>query len=104
MSSSVIQDCPFQDPDVICKWLRDQIHKKVLQQKCETGVRGLRERIMDQIYGNNGPTNPDGSLNQSWKTHDDEIKNLRKNIQKYVDEHDDRDCGDRYPISDTVKS
>jgi hypothetical protein len=29
---------------------------------------------------------------------------LRKNIQKYVGEHDDRDCGDRYPTSDTVKS
>lgn len=97
MASAILKDCPFQKPDDICKWLRDQIHKKVLQQKSQTGVRGLKERIMDQVYGSNGPGSP------SWQTHDDEITNNRDNIRKYVDEHRDRGCGDRFPISQGVK-
>lgn len=101
--ASIMSRCPFTDPDDICRWLRDEIHKKVLQQKSQTGVRGLRERIMDQIYGANGPTLADGSPNPVWRTHDDEIRKLRENINEYFKEHDDRDCGDRAPVSKEVK-
>lgn len=104
MAASIMSKCPFTQPDDICRWLRDQIHKKVLQQKSESGVRGLRERILDQIYGANGPTLPDGSVNPVWKTHDDEIRKLRENINEYLEEHNDRDCGDKIPVSKEVKN
>lgn len=51
----ITADCPECDLDDLCKELRDEIMRRVFQQKSETGTRGLTERIRDQIYGANGP-------------------------------------------------
>ncbi|WP_451971590.1 hypothetical protein [Azospirillum endophyticum] len=76
--STVIAQCPNGNPKDICEKIRDEIRKLVFQTKEECGVRGLRERIMDQIYGKNGPGTP------SWRGHDEAItKHQESDFQAY---------------------
>lgn len=96
--SAVIAQCPNGDPKDICEKIRDEIRKLVFQTKEECGVRGLRERIMDQIYGKNGPGT------SSWRGHDEAITNIKNQISKLMKDFGDNNCGDRSPIGKDAKA
>lgn len=86
--SGAVADCPNCDPDEFCKQLRDEVMKRVFQQKSETGERGLIERIRDQIYGASGPGTP------GWSGHDTAITNLKNGIKRLLRRHRDNNCPD----------
>lgn len=99
MSTAICETCGDEDPDSddICAKLRDEIRKKVFQKKSETGVRGLKERIMDQIYGKNGPGT------DSWKGHEQAIIQVKNEIDKLMEEFSKNQCGDKTPLGKDVK-
>ena len=58
------------------------------KRKCNNGgTHGLRHRFNEQINGRNGPGT------QSWKTHEQEIKNQQKNLRDRLQEWNDSGCG-----------
>lgn len=93
---SITADCPNCDPDELCKELRDEIMKRVFQQKSETGTRGLVERIRDQIYGASGP----GTA--GWTGHDKAITDLKNGIKRLLRQHRDNNCPDLLPVPRNV--
>ena len=93
---SATADCPDCDPEDLCKELRDEIMKRVFQQKSETGTRGLVERVRDQIYGANGPGTP------GWDGHDQAITSLKNGIKRLLRQFRDNNCPDLLPIPRNV--
>lgn len=89
-------DCPECDPEEYCKQLRDEIMKRVFQQKTETGTCGLVERIRGQIYGANGP----GTA--GWRGHDQAITDLKNGIRRLLNQHRDNNCPELLPIPRNV--
>ena len=58
------------------------------KRKCNNGgTHGLRHRFNEQINGRNGPGT------QSWKTHEQEIKNQQKSLRDRLQEWNDSGCG-----------
>jgi hypothetical protein len=96
--TGVIQQCGSPEPDDPCERIRGQIRKLVFQTKKECGIRGLRERIMDQIYGANGPGTPE------WNGHDIAITNLKNQIKKLMDDFIDNNCTGGSPIGADAKA
>ena len=76
--TTAIQQCDNQEPEDPCERLRNLIRKLVFQIKQDCGERGLRERIMDQIYGKNGPGTPE------WTGHDIAITQIKNRIDKLM--------------------
>lgn len=91
MNASVI-NCPNCDPEEFCKKIRDEIMKRVYQEKSETGTRGLKERIRDQIYGANGP----GTT--GWDGHNEAIETLKNGIRRLLQQFRDNNCPPLMPI------
>ena len=93
---SLTSDCPQCDPEGYCEELRRQIHRLVLQQKSETGVRGLAERRHDQIYGRSPP----GST--GWQGHDQAITQIKNSLRRLLRDFNDNNCPDLTPIARPV--
>ncbi len=89
--------CGGKEPDDICENLRSKIRKLVFQTKEECGVRGLVERIMDQINGKNGPGT------KEWAGHVEAIDNLKKQIKRLMEDFTDNKCGGKTPIGADAK-
>ncbi len=61
------------------------------------GVRGLEERMQDQITGKGGPSDPMDRAptpqfpkgSNSWMRHDQEIVNQQKNLDRHLKEYDE---------------
>jgi len=96
--TSVVQKCGDPDPDDPCERIRGQIRKLVFQTKDECGVRGLKERFMDQIYGANGPGTP------GWTGHDMAISELKNQIKKLMKDFIDNNCSGGSPIGSDAKA
>ena len=73
-----VQKCGDPEPDDICERIRGQIRKLVFQTKDECGERGLRERIIGQIYGRHGPETSE------WDGRDIAINQLKNRITKLI--------------------
>jgi len=93
----VIQKCDGPEPKDPCERIRAEIRKLVFQTKEECGERGLRERIMDQIYGKNGPGTPE------WNGHDIAITQIKNRIRKLMDDFVRNMCGGGTPIGSDAK-
>jgi len=95
--TGVIQQCNKPEPDDICERIRGQIRKLVFQTKDECGERGLKERIMDQIYGDHGPETPE------WDGHDMQITERKSQIRKLIEDFKNNNCFDGTPIGADAK-
>lgn len=95
--STIVQQCGDPEPDDICERIHNAIMKLVFQKKSECGERGLIERIMDQIYGMNGPGT------SIWEGHVQQISQLKTQIKKLLKDFGDNNCGGRTPIGVDVK-
>jgi hypothetical protein len=95
--STTVQGCGQQDPNDPCKDLRDKISRKVFQTKTETGIRGLRQRILDQINEAHGPGT------KEWSGHDIQIEQVKTEIKKLIKKFNDNDCGDKTPLGSNLK-
>lgn len=93
----VIQQCGDPEPDDPCERIRAKIRKLVFQTKDDCGIRGLKERIIDQIYGKNGPGTPE------WSGHDIAITQLKNQIKKLMDDFKDNNCFGGTPIGQDAK-
>lgn len=93
----VIQQCGEPESDDPCERIRAKIRKLVFQTKDDCGVRGLIERIMDQIYGKNGPGTTE------WTGHDIAITQLKNQIKKLMDDFKDNNCFGGTPIGQDAK-
>lgn len=95
--ADAIQSCREPEPDDPCERIRAKIRQLVFQTKEECGIRGLRERIMDQIYGANGPGTPE------WDGHDIAITQLKNQIRKLMEDFSKNNCGGGSPIGADAK-
>lgn len=95
--TAVVQSCGEPEPDDICERIRGQIRKLVFQTKEECGERGLRERMMDQIYGKHGPGTPE------WEGHDIAITQIKNRIRKLMDDFIDNNCSGGSPVGVDAK-
>ena len=96
--TGIVQQCGPGEPEDPCDRIRSEVRKLVFQTKAECGERGLRERIMDQIYGKNGPGTPE------WEGHDIAITQLKNRIAKLMQDFSDNKCGDGTPIGADAKA
>lgn len=96
--TGVVQHCGAGEPDDPCERIRSEIRRLVFQTKEECGERGLRERIMDQIYGKNGPGTPE------WTGHDIAITQIKNRIDKLMKDFSDNQCGGGSPIGADAKA
>ncbi len=96
--TGVVQTCGDPEPDDICERIRGQIRKLVFQTKDECGERGLRERMMDQIYGEHGPGTPE------WHGHDVAITQIKNRIRKLMDDFIDNNCSGGTPVGVDAKA
>jgi hypothetical protein len=95
--TAIAQQCGGPDPEDKCERLRAQIRRIIFQTKEECGTRGLKERIMDQIYGANGPGAP-GRIG-----HHIAIENMQNQLTKLMKDFSDNQCGDKTPIGNDAK-
>lgn len=94
--AQAIQNCP-PDPGDPCKSLRDLLSKLIYQTKADQGTRGLRERVMQQINGENGPGTPE------WNGHKIQIQESKNQIRKVEKKFKDEGCGDKTPLGPDLK-
>jgi hypothetical protein len=85
--TGIAAPCQSPGPQDICDAIRDLIRKLVFQKKDDTGVRGLRERIIDQIYGKHGPGT------KEWEGHDIAITQIKNQIANLMEEYIKNNCG-----------
>jgi len=89
-----IQSCGGgeEEPKDECERIRGLIRRAVFRTKEDCGVRGLKERFMDQIYGAYGPDTAE------WKRHDQAITETKQEIGNLMDEYNKNNCGGKAPI------
>jgi hypothetical protein len=99
------------DADKACEMILDRIKELIGEGqtgKSPNGIRGLEERFSQQING--GSLGPMGAPNapplpsarnglNSWQNHNEQIKAQQKNLERHLDEYDDKCGGDDPPPS-----
>lgn len=84
--TTTVQPCGNDDPEDPCERIRAEIRRLVFQEKSQCGERGLRERIMDQIYGEHGPGTPE------WEGHRIAIDQMKNRISNLMDDYVKKNC------------